>query len=68
MITFTRFTNDLEDSYFQACCAAASKAGYTVSQAEECNEGGLDCPDCPFREPEIFEEYPRSLADAYSES
>ena len=56
MTTFTKYTSDLEESYFRECFAAASKAGHTLPQAEDCDDGDLNCPDCPFFEPD--NEYP----------
>lgn len=37
-----------EDANILACGSAAIKAGYTFEQTEECEDGELKCPLCPW--------------------
>lgn len=32
-----------------ACFGTALKNGFTEKQAEDCEDGSVGCPDCPFR-------------------
>ena len=32
-----------------ACIAAAKERGYTGEQAEKCDDGNLNCKNCPWR-------------------
>lgn len=38
-----------EAAYYGACFEAAEKTGLSIEQAEECDEGSLGCPDCPWK-------------------
>lgn len=38
-----------EEAYYGACFEAAKKIGLSIEQAEECNEGCLGRPDCPWK-------------------
>lgn len=41
-----------EDANWRACHEAASQVGYTVKEVEECDDGNLMCPGCPWRKEE----------------
>lgn len=32
----------------EACYETAVRNGHTVGEAEECDDGNVGCPDCPF--------------------
>jgi len=38
-----------EEIAVNACCDAAKKAGYSELHAEECEDGSLECEECPFK-------------------
>lgn len=38
-----------EDANVRACEEAAQKAGYPFWLAEECEDGELNCPTCPWK-------------------
>lgn len=38
-----------EDNNWRACYAAASRAGYSLDEADKCHDGDLQCPSCPWR-------------------
>jgi len=31
-----------------ACFGTAERNGHTIEEAEECDDGSVGCPDCPF--------------------
>ena len=33
---------------WQACLMEAQRSGHTAKEAEECDDCGLECPECPF--------------------
>ena len=37
-----------EDSNMEACSACAQYNGHSVEEAENCNDGSVGCPECPF--------------------
>ena len=39
----------IEDAMAYACYSAAEKSGYDHQAADLCDDGNLDCNDCPFR-------------------
>ncbi len=43
----------IEARNWGACFEAARKAGYTQEQAENCEDGALQCPTCPWKPREV---------------
>jgi hypothetical protein len=39
---------DTEDANWQACHAAAYLCGYSFEDADNCEDGAMGCPECPF--------------------
>ena len=40
---------DYEDELEKACIECATAAGHTGIEASDCDNGSLNCPECPFR-------------------
>jgi hypothetical protein len=38
----------IDEENWGACFNAARAAGYSMAQAEECDDGSLGCPACPW--------------------
>jgi hypothetical protein len=38
-----------EEAYEYACACEAERNGYTYEQSQECDNGSLDCKNCPFK-------------------
>jgi hypothetical protein len=38
-----------EEANARACYATAARNGHTVERADQCDDGDVECPDCPFR-------------------
>lgn len=45
---WTKYVNRLEDIEEAKCYEAALRAGYTQEEAQQCDGGDLNCPDCPW--------------------
>jgi len=43
-----RHVEDQENRNFLACFDTAKKNGHTNKEAENCDDGSVGCPDCPF--------------------
>jgi len=39
-----------EDANFLLCLTTAEKWGFNGDEAEDCENGNLGCPDCPFKD------------------
>lgn len=39
-----------EDSAWEACYTTAERNGHTKDEADNCDDGSVGCPDCPFLE------------------
>jgi len=37
-----------EDSNMEMCAACAEYNGHTLTEAENCSDGSVGCPECPF--------------------
>ena len=46
---WSRYIADLEDNATQACQSTAVKNGRTTEEADNCDDGSVACPDCPFK-------------------
>lgn len=46
---WSTYIGDLEDRNEQACIETAIKNGHTREEADNCDDGSVDCPDCPFK-------------------
>lgn len=46
---WTRHEENEEYKATMACFGTAIKNGHTKEEAEECDNGSLGCPDCPFK-------------------
>ena len=49
----SRYFGDLEDRNDMACWECAVRNGHTKEEADDCDNGSVDCPDCPFRPAEV---------------
>ena len=49
---WSRYIEGLEDMNTQACIETAKRNGHTVEEADNCDDGSVGCPDCPFRRKE----------------
>ena len=49
---WSRYIEGLEDNNEQACIETAMKNGHTKEEADNCDDGSVACPDCPFKEVE----------------
>lgn len=41
--------SDYEDELMQTCVECAIAAGHTGIEAYDCDNGSVNCPECPFR-------------------
>jgi hypothetical protein len=48
VVTTENYINDQEDAAEFACNSTAVENGHMVEEAENCDDGNLNCPDCPF--------------------
>ena len=44
-----RHTKDEETAAEEACRGTAFRNGFTIEQADNCDDGSVGCLDCPFR-------------------
>jgi hypothetical protein len=44
-----KFVDAEEAAHEHACYLAAHAHGLAMEQADECDDGALKCPDCPWR-------------------
>lgn len=45
----TKYQERTEKENLLKCHPVALKSGYTLKQADLCNDGSLNCPSCPFK-------------------
>lgn len=45
---WSRYIADQEDNATEHCITTALRNGHTIEQAENCDDGSVACPDCPF--------------------
>ena len=43
-----RYFEDMEEAQAGRCYRTALRNGHTAAQADECDDGSVGCPDCPF--------------------
>ena len=48
MVSAAKFFGDVEDQATRACFECAIRNGHTVEEAENCDDGNIGCPNCPF--------------------
>jgi len=48
VVATERYINDMIASAERACYETAIENGYTVDEAEECDDGSVGCWNCPF--------------------
>lgn len=46
---WSRYIADLEDSGWEACFSTAIRNGHTEEEADNCDDGSVACPDCPWK-------------------
>ena len=46
---WSRYIANEEDKNEQACRSCALRNGHTIQEADDCEDGSVNCPDCPFR-------------------
>lgn len=45
---WSRYIADQEDNATASCRDCAIKNGHTTEEADNCDDGSVGCPDCPF--------------------
>lgn len=45
---WSKYVADVEDNAMEACITTAIRNGHTKEEAEDCDDGSVGCPDCPF--------------------
>jgi len=45
---WTAYEEQMEANAFNACYNTAIKNGHTKEEADNCDDGSVNCPDCPF--------------------
>ena len=53
---WSRYIADLEDNATMSCLNTATNNGHTREEADECDDGSIACPDCPFKAKEVEDE------------
>ena len=48
---WSRYIASQEDAAERACIETAIKNGHTAEESDECDDGSVGCPDCPFQTP-----------------
>lgn len=46
---WTRHFDRIGDAYEEACIETAKMNGHTIEESENCDNGSVGCPDCPFK-------------------
>ncbi len=46
---WTQYEEQMEAAGVQACQGTALRNGHTVEEADNCDDGSVNCPDCPFK-------------------
>jgi hypothetical protein len=49
-IAAERYFADEESANEAACFGTAQEAGFSIEQAENCDDGDVGCPNCPWKE------------------
>jgi len=60
---WSRYIADQEEAHWGACFEAAEKHGMTPDEAEDCDDGDKECPECPWREELLAERRRRQVAN-----
>lgn len=47
--SYTQYESRIERGNWEACTGTAKSHGFTQEEAENCEDSGLGCPDCPFK-------------------
>jgi len=47
--TSTKYLDDLADNDMAKCHECALRNGHTIDEADDCDDGSVGCPDCPFK-------------------
>jgi hypothetical protein len=47
---WTKHIEHWEDAQWERCYEAARLAGHSSEEADNCDDGSLNCPDCPWKE------------------
>ena len=45
---WTRYEEAAEEASYSLCTETAIRNGHTVEEANNCDNGSVGCPDCPF--------------------
>ena len=46
---WSTYVSRLEDANEMACIETAIKNGHTREEADNCDDGSVGCPDCPWK-------------------
>ena len=46
---WSKYIADQEDNAVASCYDCAIRNGHTREEADNCDDGSVSCPDCPFK-------------------